>query len=243
MDHNYALQNHTAERYLLEELPQDEREAYEEHFFSCRLCAEEVQAASEFIDGARELIQNQVKEELYGHAKQHSIWGSWLNWRSIMQPLPAMACLLLVFVSGFSAYQNRVTIPQLRASVGAAPAQGTLMAQVIPPKAIVLSEARGANGPVITTSKDKAFTVQFDVTLTGFDSFEAFITTPSGVKRLPTRIISAQEATDPIQMLVPAGALETGSYIVVIQGVTSKGTESGIKGEPIHYPFQLKIQD
>src|SRR5215467_11907716 len=115
MDHEYAIENHTAERYLLEELPEDEREAYEEHFFSCTACAEEVKSASEFIESARQVVQDELKAEIYGKAVHHTgIWGSWLNWRSIMHPLPAMACTLLVFVSGFSAYQNGVTIPAIK---------------------------------------------------------------------------------------------------------------------------------
>jgi len=243
MDHNYAIENHTAERYLLEELPQEERDAYEEHFFSCSVCAEEVKSASEFIESAQQVVQDDLRAEIYGKTGHHRhIWGSWLNFRSLIQPMPAMACALLVFALGFSTYQNRVTIPQLRTQAAAVQPQGTLMAQVIPANAEILSEARGT-GPVITTSKDKAFTLQFDITLQGFKSYEAVITTASGDKKLLARQVSSQEAANPIHMLIPAGALPSGNYVVVIQGVNSNGTESGIKGEPVHLPFQLKIQD
>ena len=223
MDHNYAIQNHTAERYLLEELPQDEREAYEEHFFNCSLCAEEVQDASEFIEGARELIQNQVKEELYGHARQHSIWGSWLNWRSIMQPLPAMACLLLVFVSGFSAYQNRVTIPDIKmASV-----------QLLTSEPIALHSARSAV-PAVTVDKGKPFVLKFDILSSNYPSYEVSVLTPSN-KKLSFKDISAQDARKPIEIAVPANILESGRYVLLIEGVSGNS-----KGEVDRFTFDLK---
>ena len=80
----------------MRELTEPDREAYEEHFFSCTACAEEIKSASEFMESARRVIQDEMKSEVYSHAARHSIWGSWLNWRSLLQPFPAMACLLLL---------------------------------------------------------------------------------------------------------------------------------------------------
>src|SRR5215469_13152142 len=99
MDHKYAIENHAAERYLLHELDDEQRDAYEEHFFSCSACAEEVKTASEFLESARHVVQDEVKAQLYGHAARRSIWGSWLNFRSMLHPMPAMACALLVVIS------------------------------------------------------------------------------------------------------------------------------------------------
>jgi len=43
MDHNLASETYAAERYLLDEMPPEERDEFEEHFFSCRVCGEDVQ--------------------------------------------------------------------------------------------------------------------------------------------------------------------------------------------------------
>ena len=43
----------TAERYLLGDLGEEERAAYEAHFFSCPECAEEVVEASAFLEMTR----------------------------------------------------------------------------------------------------------------------------------------------------------------------------------------------
>jgi anti-sigma factor RsiW len=51
MDHNEAIKLRAAERYALGELPEDVRDAYEEHFFDCAECAMEMKAVSAFVDG------------------------------------------------------------------------------------------------------------------------------------------------------------------------------------------------
>ena len=51
MEHQQAMDTLAIERYLLEEMPQDEREAFEEHFFSCAECAEDARAAAQMLDG------------------------------------------------------------------------------------------------------------------------------------------------------------------------------------------------
>lgn len=45
MTHQQAVSTMAAERYLLEEMPEIERYAFEEHFFACADCAEELRAA------------------------------------------------------------------------------------------------------------------------------------------------------------------------------------------------------
>ena len=52
MDHLQAVNTLAMERYLLEEMPPDERDAFEEHFFSCLECAEDARAAATMRDGA-----------------------------------------------------------------------------------------------------------------------------------------------------------------------------------------------
>jgi hypothetical protein len=51
MDHQQAMNTMAIERYLLEEMPQEEREAFEAHFFSCTECAEDARAAAQMLDG------------------------------------------------------------------------------------------------------------------------------------------------------------------------------------------------
>jgi hypothetical protein len=53
MEHVEAVDTLAIERYLLEEMTQEERESFEEHFFSCAECAEDARAAAKMRDGVR----------------------------------------------------------------------------------------------------------------------------------------------------------------------------------------------
>jgi hypothetical protein len=53
MDHHEATKSMTAERYTLGELSPEERDAFEEHFFDCTECADEVRDAAKFAAGVR----------------------------------------------------------------------------------------------------------------------------------------------------------------------------------------------
>lgn len=53
MDHIEAVKTLAIERYLLEEMTQEERESFEEHFFSCAECAEDARHAATLRDGVR----------------------------------------------------------------------------------------------------------------------------------------------------------------------------------------------
>ena len=54
MTHERAVSTMASERYLLEEMPELERHAFEEHFFSCADCADDVRTAELMRAGARE---------------------------------------------------------------------------------------------------------------------------------------------------------------------------------------------
>ena len=53
MEHDWATRLVAAERYLLGELSDAERDQFEEHFFDCPACAEEVRAGAIFEANAR----------------------------------------------------------------------------------------------------------------------------------------------------------------------------------------------
>ncbi len=57
MDHSEAVRLRAAERYVLQQLTAVEAEAFEEHFFSCPECAEEVRWISMFEENARKAVK------------------------------------------------------------------------------------------------------------------------------------------------------------------------------------------
>ena len=53
MEHVEAVDTLAIERYLLEEMTPEERDSFEEHFFSCPECAEDARAAVRMKEGVR----------------------------------------------------------------------------------------------------------------------------------------------------------------------------------------------
>lgn len=51
MTHQQAVEKQAVERYLLEEMPEIERFAFEEHLFGCEVCAEDVRLGALMHDG------------------------------------------------------------------------------------------------------------------------------------------------------------------------------------------------
>ena len=74
MEHEEAIKNLAAERYLLGELTESDREAYEEHLFSCPACFEQVKAGTEFVGHLRRIG---VEEAAAGAAPASSL--PWLG--------------------------------------------------------------------------------------------------------------------------------------------------------------------
>lgn len=60
MDHDSVIDNKTPERYMLGELTDAEGDAYEEHYFECPECAEELRSGVEFMHCAREVMQQEA---------------------------------------------------------------------------------------------------------------------------------------------------------------------------------------
>ena len=58
MDHLQAVNTLAAERYLLDEMTDAERDEFEGHFFSCRDCAEDLRSGAVMVDGARSGLIN-----------------------------------------------------------------------------------------------------------------------------------------------------------------------------------------
>jgi hypothetical protein len=115
MDHNLASETYAAERYLLGEMPPEERDEFEEHFFSCRVCGEDVQIASVFIENAKALYRERDRQAS-PTLKKAFLWRDrlkrdWVGGLRLPVTVPTFAALALAAVV---CYQNAVVIPGLR---------------------------------------------------------------------------------------------------------------------------------
>ena len=58
MDHIEAQENQAVERYILFEMKPDERDAFEEHFFDCRVCADDVRESARLVAAGRTIARD-----------------------------------------------------------------------------------------------------------------------------------------------------------------------------------------
>src|SRR5579864_8034895 len=100
IDHQEAVKNLMAERYLLGELNAGEREAYEEHLFSCDACFDQVKAGTEFVGHLRQIGTEKAAAVMPGFLARLMT--------SLRQPMTVAACALLACISGLSVYQRGI---------------------------------------------------------------------------------------------------------------------------------------
>ncbi|MBI2684756.1 MAG: zf-HC2 domain-containing protein [Acidobacteria bacterium] len=95
MDHQEAKNAKLLERYLLGEMASPERDAFEEHYFSCAVCAEELVTAAKFLDNARRpLLPLEAEGSPVTNKESQGLpwWERWL----VLAPKPALAGLCAV---------------------------------------------------------------------------------------------------------------------------------------------------
>lgn len=98
MNHQELEKKETIERYVRHELPPDERLAFQEHYFACDECFEQVQTTARFVAGVRDAARTGV---LTANRPERSRsfaglfdFGPLLQWAT-----PALAVSLLVAVT------------------------------------------------------------------------------------------------------------------------------------------------
>ena len=97
MTHQQIQDNEVIERYVQHQLTPAERQEFQEHYFACDECFDQVQMSARFIAGVREASRSGVLAAESGHAAQSSIlpalfYPNWIrNWA-----IPALAMSFLV---------------------------------------------------------------------------------------------------------------------------------------------------
>jgi hypothetical protein len=68
MDHETAIRMNATERYFLGEMSGDDRDGFEEHFFSCPECSEELRALTIFAANAKAVFRDEATAAPPPHA-------------------------------------------------------------------------------------------------------------------------------------------------------------------------------
>ena len=218
MDHDEAVRLQAAEKYLLGQLPKEQHAAYEEHYFDCSVCAEEIKATAAFMESARQVAREQMVQTI--DAKRLTLAtpsnGRWFAWLKPAFAIPVMAALLL-----YIGYQNGVTIPRLKDSSSA---------PIISSSFQLLGSVRGGNESGDATNKvpvkqGESFLLKFDFTPTGTSSEYSWrLLDPFG-RQVRYGTLGGDKKYQAVSLPVVGGVQSAGKYNLVFFG-DANGSEA-----------------
>lgn len=222
MDHRDAVESQACEKYLLGELAPDEREAFEEHFFSCSECAAELRASVEFLGASREVFAaSPPTPPLADHVRPRRGWFSWLN------PLvagPVFAALLL-----FVAYQNLVTIPKYKKAAST---------RVLPMHSLLAANTLGDDALTFSVASDEPFGTYVDLPYDpAFSRYGLVLESPSG-KTTPLRSLNSAEAQKTQVITINPGK-QAGKYSIVVYGLATPSADPSSAKELARLQFTV----
>ncbi|HEY2914982.1 MAG TPA: zf-HC2 domain-containing protein [Candidatus Angelobacter sp.] len=218
INHDEAVKDLMAERYLLGELNAVDREAYELHLFSCDACFEQVKVGTEFVTHLRHIGTEPSQDlPLPGFLSRFIA--------SARQPVTMAAFTLLICVAGISINQQRMI-------------SGLRRAQVTP--SFFLSDGARAGGvKTLVIPRNTRFDLSIQLLQSGdFNFYQGQIVDQSG--RLKSSFpISPEQTKDTIHLLLDSSVLGPGSYSIVVDGFAPDGQ----KTEITRYSFYLRWKE
>jgi hypothetical protein len=211
MDHNEAVRLQAAEKYLLGELPKEQHAAFEEHYFDCSACAEEMKATAAFMESSRQVVREEapqtIDEKRLAPATQAS--GGWFGWLRPAFAVPVFAALLL-----FIGYQNEVTIPQLKGS------SSSQSAEIISSSFHLAGSVRGGDeaGTKLQVRPGESFLLNFDFTPARTFSEYSWQLLDQAGKAVKHGTISGDKKYQTVSLPVMGGVESAGKYNLVFFG-------------------------
>jgi len=225
MDHGEAVKQMAVERYLLNEMAPEEREAFEEHVFDCHACALDLRAGAAFVDEAKAQLPNLTATlpapPTAGTRKPRTRWTDWFSWMRPAFAAPVFAALLIVL-----GYQNLVTFPALRAR-----ANEPRLLPALP----LHGATRGGEILTITADRSHGFALPFDfyrqAEIADYAAYSFDLYDPQGKLSWTGTIAVPDDKQSPEQRIsleIPGATLRDGNYTVAVAGIGSHGERAEV---------------
>jgi hypothetical protein len=225
MDHTEALEQMATERYLLDELTPEQREAFEEHLFDCQECVLDLRAGTAFVQEAKAQLPA-LTAELPRRQPVPTPRKSWLSWLTPAFSRPAFAAPVFAVMLLVIGYQNLVTVPALRIAANE---------PHVTPWTSLHTATRGAAS--IAVQADSKFGANLLVDLPtdpAYSSYSFELAGPDGKTAWTLNIPAPQENADNLSdgtesLTIPGAGLHAGAYTLTVFGVTSSGARTEIQ--------------
>lgn len=206
MDHSEVVRLQAAEKYVLGELPAELRDEFEEHYFDCTECANDVKHLMAFVAAGRMVLKEQPKVRQAPPARAPEKAG-WIAWLRPMIAVPAMAALAAIVI-----FQNTVTIPMLKQR-GAAEQAGVFSSSYH-----LQGMTRGEGGSTVMIRGTESFALDFDFTpAIAYRGYSGKLVDSKGDTVL-SFAVGGEMTNREMHVVVPAGKVQPGNYALVFSG-------------------------
>lgn len=229
MDHNEAIQQMAAERYLLHELTPDASEAFEEHVFDCPECALDLRAGVAFVEETKIQLPKltpSTPEAL--PVRPARVKRDWFSWLQPTFAVPVFATMLL-----FIGYQNFFVLPSLRETANQ-------------PQLLSWAPLHGSTrGGAVTITIDHKHGIALPIELPqqptpgAYVSYAFSLIDPQGKTAWTGSVAAPVDDAgegERLTLAIPGVMLRNGSYTVNLSGVTPRGEHTVID----QYAFNLQ---
>lgn len=232
MEHQDALREMSAERYLLGELTGESREIFEEHLFACPLCAADVKAGVAFLQGARAELAVPARSQTAATALKSNRNGE--RWRQLLSPVwlvPALAASLVAV-----AYQSAVVLPALHQQIAQADSPAIMNNLVLTGGA-----TRGGSTLHVSAPAHGSFLLSVDIPAQSvYAAYLCSLYSPSGAL-VWHGSVTPQQANDTVLIRVPSSVTQAGENALLVQGVR-QGSPAGAKLDDLaRHSFVLEL--
>jgi hypothetical protein len=215
MNHQQAVKMHASERYLLDELSPEDRDTFEQHYFECVECADEVRAVFAFADNAKAVLSNTAPSAARLSRREKRTAFDWRAWFKPAIAIPALATLLL----GVTMYQSFLVIPQLERRLETATAPRVI------PTAVARAATRGEDAVLRLAAADESFQLVLDINTTvPVSSYTCEVYDESGTLRFTVPVPAPPDGS--LNLLLPARGLEQGRYTIKVNSNTTSDNYS-----------------
>jgi anti-sigma factor RsiW len=212
MDHQEAIGTQAAERYTLDDLTPAEREAFEEHYFTCEECADAVRTCTLLAVNTKALAKDEATRpnkagQVVAMAPRPAR-PAWREWTA------AAAAVLLLGIIG---YQNAVTIPKLAKQVSS---PGPLESVLLRP------QARAAARVVHTHGNTLGLDLELDSSNRS-SSYEVTVRSAAGQAFEPVRFLPFNDAPSKdgtLRVRWPS-EIKPGDYEILVRDAGGNSTQ------------------
>jgi hypothetical protein len=229
MDHIEAVEQMATERYLLDELTPDQREAFEEHLFDCQECVLDLRAGTAFVQEAKAqlpALTADLPRRESAAATKKAEKKSWFSWMAPVFARPAFAAPVFAAMLVIIGYQNLVTVPALRVAANE---------PHVTPWTSLHTATRGSASTTVQADPKSGVVLLVDLpTEPSYTSYSFELADPEGKTAWTLNMAAPQENTDSVNdgtqsITIPGAGLHAGAYTLTVFGVTSGGARTEIQ--------------